>query len=322
MNSGGFLFFAPLYNLVFNVLVFLYRLSGENLGLALILIAFLSRLIIYPFTKRQIQNAEKSKEFQKLYEQIKEKYKKDKERQTQELAKLQAKYLPGQLSGCLTMIIQLVLLIQINYVIRNLLNYGAKAFNEIAYPFIDKFPEAYKFNVIFLHNKLNLGFSAKDVGITNFSNSWPYLLIALFLVLTQYFSIKILSGSSVPKEIKTKKTKKNDDEVPSFSEVFQNTNKQMFMFFPILIGIFSLNYYSGLSLYFAATSLFVIIQQGIIKRKELIKIIQNKYFVNKEGQARPKNINDGKEKKVVNSKTKSNKKKQKRKKRKRKAKKI
>lgn len=291
--DGGFLYVAPLFDLVFNALIVLYRLLGEDLGLALIGIAVLSRLIVLPFTARQLKNVEKNKEFQEKYEELKKKYKNNQEKQTQEMAKLQAEYLPGQLSGCLTIILQLLLLIQINHVIRNLFKFGAEGFNTVAYSFVDKFEEGYEFSLTFLGGSLNLAQSAQDQGVTNLSESWPYLLLAAFLVGTQFFSMKILSGltkdpkkeaekkekAEKAKKQKKKGKKQDEDDVPSFSEVFQDTNRQMMMFFPLLLGFFSLNYPSGLSLYFATTSFFVIIQQGITKRKQILKNIREKYFV-------------------------------------------
>ncbi|MBN1331535.1 membrane protein insertase YidC [Candidatus Dojkabacteria bacterium] len=290
--DGGFLFVAPLFELVFNSLVFLYRILGEDMGLALIAVALLSRIVVYPLTVKQLKNVDKNKEFQKKYEDVKSKYKNNKDKQAKELAKLQGEYLPGQLSGCFTIILQLLLLIQINYVIRNLLKYGAEGFNTLAYGFIDKFPAGYQFNLHFL-GVLNLGESARDQGLTNFADSWPYLAIAGFLVLTQYFSMKILSGLTkdqkkeeekkreLAKKKKTKNKKAGEEDVPSFGEVFQDTNRQMMMFFPLILGFFSLNYPSGLSLYFATTSLFVIIQQGILKRDKIIENLKKKYFVEK-----------------------------------------
>ncbi len=276
MNSGGFLFIGPLYDLVFNVLIVLYRFFGENLGLALIALAIVSRLVVLPFTLKQIKNIDKNKEFQKKYEAIKKKYKSNKEVQAQELAKLQAQYLPGQLSGCLTLILQLLLLIQINYVIHNLLKYGAAAFNEIAYGTVGKLSAGHEISLNFLG--INLGKSASNVGVTNFEKSWPYLLIALVLVVSQYYSMKLFTNTTPKKEESAKKKKADPNETPSFSEVFQDTNRQMMVFFPVLIGFFSLNYSSGLSLYFATTSLFVIIQQGIMKRKELTEKFRSRFL--------------------------------------------
>ncbi len=281
MNSGGFLFIGPLYDLVFNILVVFYRLLGNNLGLALIAIALASRLVMIPFTHKQLKNVDKNKEFQQKYEEIKQKYKNNKEKQTQELAKLQGKYLPGQLSGCFTIIIQLLILIQINYVIRNLLTHDTKAFNEIAYSFVPKFASEEVFDITFLGNLLNLGKSANAIGLTDLERVWPYLLIAGFLVLTQYFSLKVMTAIN-PKKKEKKDAKKKTDEQPSFAEVFQETNNQMMMFFPLMLGFFSLNYPSGLSLYFATTSLFVIIQQGVMKKDKIKEAINKKFKAKNE----------------------------------------
>lgn len=130
------LFYVP----TFNLLMYFYSIVG-NLGVAILLIAVVSRLITLPLTRRQMKNATQGKEFQKEVNAIKEKYKKNQEKQAQELAKVQAKYLPGQLGGCLNMIIALVLLIQVRSVIMNLVDQGVHAFNQVAYIESQKLPE-------------------------------------------------------------------------------------------------------------------------------------------------------------------------------------
>lgn len=128
------------YEPTFNLLMVFYDLVG-NLGVAIILLAAVSRLITLPLTRRQMKNAEKNKVFQKEVEAIKKKYKKNQEKQAQELAKVQAKYLPGQLGGCLNMILALILLIQVRNVIINLVDQGVHAFNTVAYSESQKLPE-------------------------------------------------------------------------------------------------------------------------------------------------------------------------------------
>lgn len=130
------LFYEP----TFNLLMFFYDIFG-NLGVAIILLAAVSRLITLPLTRRQIKNAEKNKVFQQEVASIKKKYKKNQEKQAQELAKVQAKYLPGQLGGCLNMILALILLIQVRNVIINLVEQGVHAFNQVAYVESQKLPE-------------------------------------------------------------------------------------------------------------------------------------------------------------------------------------
>lgn len=134
------IFHVLFYEPTFNLLIFLYDMIG-NLGLAIIVLAIISRLITWPLTRRQIKTAEKNKVFQQEVAKIKKKYKSNQEKQAQELAKVQAKYLPGQLGGCLNLIFALILLIQVRNVIINLVNQGVHAYNEVAYIESTKIPE-------------------------------------------------------------------------------------------------------------------------------------------------------------------------------------
>jgi membrane protein insertase Oxa1/YidC/SpoIIIJ len=129
----GDIFRVLFYQPTFNLLIIFYNLFAGNLGLAIVAIAVLSRLVTYPITRAQIKSAEKGKTFQKKYDELKKKYKKNKEKMNEELAKLQAKYLPSQLGGCLPIIILIVLLIQVRGGIRNLVDKGWNAYNEVAY---------------------------------------------------------------------------------------------------------------------------------------------------------------------------------------------
>lgn len=128
MNLIHILFYEP----IFNLLIILYNFTG-NLGIAILVIALLSRILTYPFTKKQIKSAEKNQEFQAKVNAIKKKYKNNQEKMAQEMAKVQAEYLPGQLGGCLNIIITIVLLLQVRNVIINLVNKGVHAFNEVSY---------------------------------------------------------------------------------------------------------------------------------------------------------------------------------------------
>ncbi|MBN2015441.1 YidC/Oxa1 family membrane protein insertase [Candidatus Dojkabacteria bacterium] len=129
----GTLFRILFYQPTFNLLIIFYRFFAGNLGWAIVGVAVLSRLITYPITKSQIKSAEKGKEFQKKYEKLKKKYGKNKEKLNDELMKLQSKYLPSQLGGCLPIIILIILLIQVRGGIRNLVDQGWHAFNQVAY---------------------------------------------------------------------------------------------------------------------------------------------------------------------------------------------
>src|SRR5690348_2310189 len=101
------IFTVLLYQPIYNLLVVFYRLFGNDLGLAIIAIALLMRLVLFPLTMRQTKMAETSREFNVKLKELREKYKDDKDKLNTEMAKLQSQYLPGQLNGCLSLILQL-----------------------------------------------------------------------------------------------------------------------------------------------------------------------------------------------------------------------
>jgi YidC/Oxa1 family membrane protein insertase len=265
MDIFTILFYQPIFNLV----VVLYRLFSENLGLAIIGIALLSRIVTIPITLRQIKMAESSREFNDKMKAIKEKHKNNKDKQNEELMKLQSEYLPSQIAGCLPLIVQFILLININHVINELFTNGANSFSQIAYPFVPTFAQGYQINQSFLG--INLSATPSSIGFGNLGAVLPYLVLALLVGLSQYASTKILLGMQQKKkpveESKPKKTKaKGIEEAPDFAEVMQKSTQQTAMILPFLLIFMSLNFPAGLSLYWTVQSGFVIIQQFIVEK--------------------------------------------------------
>ncbi|HEX9804454.1 MAG TPA: YidC/Oxa1 family membrane protein insertase, partial [Candidatus Dojkabacteria bacterium] len=311
MQIFEILFYQP----IFNILIVLYRLFSENLGLALIGIALLSRLVTIPITNRQIKSAETQREFKEKYDALKAKHKGNKEAFTQEAAKLQAEYLPGQLGGCLPLIFQFIMFINIYNVLRNMLDRGGEAFNEVAYSFIDKFPEGAAINKDFL-NVINLGDSPAALGgFKNIGETWPYFILIILVIIAQFFSTKMLSGMQAKKKAqeKSKKPVKKNSEEPDFSEIMQSTSKQMIYILPLMIGFFSYNAPAGLTIYWTVQSGFVIIQRLITKREDVSKWLSNRGILKKpfvsEVKTSKKTIIEGQE--VVSQNKESNKSKKK-----------
>jgi len=128
MDIFQVLFYQP----TFNLMVIASNIFG-NIGWGIIFIALISKLITLPMTRNQIKNAEKSKQLQVKMKELRSKYKHNEEKLAQEMAKLQAQVLPGQLGGCLSLIIFIVLFIQVRGVILDLVNRGWYAFDQVAY---------------------------------------------------------------------------------------------------------------------------------------------------------------------------------------------
>jgi len=83
------------------------KICGEQAWLALIMISVVTRLLLYPLSKKQLQSA---KEMRKLSPQVKalqEKYKDDKQAQQQAIMKLYKEHGVNIFGGCLPLVVQL-----------------------------------------------------------------------------------------------------------------------------------------------------------------------------------------------------------------------
>lgn len=286
----GFLFIAPLYQLAYNFLVIIYHNFGNDLGIAIIVFTLALRLITLPFTFRQMANAKKSKEFQEKYKQLQAKHKGNKEKLAEELAKLQAEYLPSQIGGCLPLILQILFFFQIFYVVRNAVEVGVQSFNRINYSFVKEFGVNQVFDLDFFGINLGkspaniIGKSITDLTLNDIEKAWPYLLLVLGVGVAQFIAGKVsleLAGMGKTPEEKAaepkkkeeskKKLAKGEPEDVSFADAMQQSSKQMTYFLPFMTMIFSIGFPAGLSLYWTVSSGFAIIQQVLIKKDVIIQ---------------------------------------------------
>ncbi|AWV88205.1 membrane protein insertase YidC [Bradymonas sediminis] len=87
----------------------LFGLVG-NWGLAIILLTFIIRALLWPVNMKAYSSMERMKAVQPLLAEIKEKYKDDKQRQTEETMKAFKKHNVSPAGGCLPMILQMPVL--------------------------------------------------------------------------------------------------------------------------------------------------------------------------------------------------------------------
>jgi YidC/Oxa1 family membrane protein insertase len=112
-----------LSGIVQQVVTVLYHFTGTlglaNYGLAIILMTIIIKLALYPLTKKQIESTKAMMEIQPLMKELQVKYKDDKERLNQELAKLYQSRGVNPLAGCLPLVVQMPILFAIFYGIRD-----------------------------------------------------------------------------------------------------------------------------------------------------------------------------------------------------------
>lgn len=93
---------------IYNLLILLADIfPGANLGLAIILLTMIIRGLLFPLTFRSLKAQREMKELQPKVNEIKEKYKEDREKMAQELMEVYKNHNVNPFGSCLPLLIQL-----------------------------------------------------------------------------------------------------------------------------------------------------------------------------------------------------------------------
>ncbi|MCK5413652.1 MAG: YidC/Oxa1 family membrane protein insertase [Candidatus Pacebacteria bacterium] len=244
---------AEIFNLIyyplFNLMIFFYNIvPGNDIGIAIILLTLFVRFVLYPMNTKSIKSQKKLQEIQPLMKEIQAKYKDNKEKQAKKLMELYQKHKINPLSGCLPILIQLPILIALYQVFLNGFKDESLA---IVYPFI-----------------ANPGhIDPMFIGLVNLSET--NFLLALMAGILQFFQTKMLMGNKdKDKDKKVEEENKEKSAEEKTQDFAQSMTKQMMYILPIMTFVFAMSFPSGLALYWVVTTLFAIIQQFLIMKKQ------------------------------------------------------
>ena len=115
-------FFANIFGYVLN---FLYNLVG-NFGVAIILFSILVKVLMIPISWKQQKSMKKNQEMQAEMKQIQEKFKNDQEALNREMMALYKREGASPFSGCLSSILQIILLLSVFMLVRAPLTHMVK----------------------------------------------------------------------------------------------------------------------------------------------------------------------------------------------------
>ncbi len=219
--------------------------------------------------------------------EIKELYKDDKEKLNQEMIKLNSESMPFVLQGCLQLILQLIVFINVDRVIRTTFGSGATEFNSLAYSFVPGFAQDYQFNGNFLGI---FDLSQTPAAVSNMgATAIIYIAVVVLTGIVQYFSMKLAFGAQTQmtdtiaahkkEKEANKKGKKKDSETKEgqnedMSKIMAQTTKQTMILLPILLTLGAYNFPIGLSFYWITQGAFAIIQQLYINKVNLRSVKQ------------------------------------------------
>lgn len=261
MNIWNLLLYQPLLN----ILILFYIILGHNLGLAIIAMTVVIRALLIPLTKPSLEAAQKMKELAPDLEELKKKYKKDKQGLAQAQLNLykQKGVNPG--AGCLPQIIQIIILIALFQAFQQTLAGGGDIIdklNEFLYGPL-KLSANQTINIDFLYLNLtkpdliSLPFSLNIFG--QVLNKVPGIFL-IGAAVTQFLSSKMMMPLVKQEEKQVKKTEGEEDDMAVMMQ------KQMLYIMPLMTLFIGFRFASGLVLYWLTFSLFMLIQQLMMKK--------------------------------------------------------
>ena len=226
---------SQLWNLLLqgmvNSLLFLYNVLAHNFALSITVFTVLVRLITLPLTLPAQRSAKVQQEIQPEIEQIRKKYAKDKEKQSQETMKLYREKGINPAMGCLPMLLQLpIMLAFYQAIIKALANTPLQMIS------LGKFASAGLSHLVPLGSR----FLWLDLGYPDTTFVLPILVVA-----TTWIQQKMATPPST------------DSQAASMSQSMQIT-------MPLMFGFITMSLASGLAVYFVISNLVGIVIQYFI----------------------------------------------------------
>jgi len=279
-------FFANLFGYLLN---FLYNLLN-NFGFAIILFSILVKIILLPISISQQKTMKKTAKIQDELKVLQVKYKNNPEALQKETMEVYKREKMNPFSGCLSAIIQIVLLFSVFYLVRSPLTHMKKIDTQIitdyttqmnenaetrdAYPEISIIREKSAEDERVYINMEFLGLDLSKIPSKDFSD-WKTYIIPVLYVITTFASMKITTSMQAgnKKGVITEEEKKveededeeeKEEETPS--DVMAQTSKNMTYMMPILSISISMFAPLGLALYWLTNNILMIAERLILNK--------------------------------------------------------
>lgn len=285
-------------NLFGYLLNFLYNLFN-NYGIAIIIFTILLRIILIPITISQQKSMKKNAKMQEKMKEIQRKYKNNPEKLNQETIELYKREKVSPFSGCLSSIIQIILILSVFWLVSKPLTYMKKVdstkVNEYieqtktedgktaAYPEIQVIQKKSAEDPEVAINMSFLGLDLSKVPNQNLTDIKVYIIPVLY-VITSFVSIKMTNNmqdkakekKKAEQEKKTAENNENPEEKALISkeeskseeamEAMQDMTKSMNYMIPIMSITIAFIAPLGLALYWLVSNLAMIIERIIINK--------------------------------------------------------
>ena len=250
------------------IIRFIYDIVGQNYFLTIMLFTLFTKILLFPLAWGQIKSMENMNKVAGKQKQIQDKYKNDKDKQTEELMKLYQENKVNPVSGCLPLLIQIPIILAMFYIVKQPLTYITQTPKEEIKTYTqqilnkeevtEKEMQANELTIAKEKGLINMqampGINLGDVPKDVFSKEEnkkvsPYsLIIPIFTVAFSFLQNKL--------------TQKSSNQTEEQAEMQKTTNLMM----PLLSGFISYTMPLALGVYWLFGNVLQIVQQLIINK--------------------------------------------------------
>ena len=283
-----FAFFANIFGYLLN---FIYQLVN-NYGIAIIIFCIVLKLIMLPLSIKQQRTMKKSAKLQDKMKQLQFKYKNDPEKLNQEVMKMYKEENMSPFSGCLSSIVQIIILLSVFYLVSSPLTYMKKVDSQEINSYKERlgqeqniskgnYPEIQIIQVYGKDNEqvqLNMEFLGLDLSkvLTQSLNDWKVYIIPALYVISSIVSLKITNATQ--KKMQNKKKEDNEEIIIENNEEkalkkdeedidpMEQANKSMSLFMPIMSLSIAIIAPLGLALYWLINNILMIAERLVLNK--------------------------------------------------------
>lgn len=236
--------FHSFYSLIFD------RNSGAAWGLSIVSLVVLIRICLIPLFVKQIKATRNMQALQPKMKAIQERYKSDKQRQSEEMMKLYKETGTNPLSSCLPILAQSPFFIALYQVLNHIAQ--NKVVGVIDQPLLESAQKAHIFGAPLAAKFMDsaekiqgLGASVTDVRVVT-------VIMIVLMSASQFFTQRQLMTKNVDLTVKTP---------------FMQQQKMLMYVFPIMFAVFGINFPVGVLVYWLTTNVWTMGQQMFVIRR-------------------------------------------------------
>lgn len=224
--------------------------TGWAWGLSIVSLVILIRICLIPLFVKQIKATRGMQTLQPEMKKIQERYKNDKQRQSEEMMKLYKETGTNPLSSCLPILAQSPFFFALYHVLNSIAT--GKTIGAINQQLLDSAREAHIFGAPLAAKFTDSAAKLADLDATATNVKIVTAIMIVLMSASQFFTQRQLMTKNVDMSVKTP---------------FMQQQKMLMYVFPVMFAVFGINFPVGVLVYWLTTNLWTMGQQMYVIRQ-------------------------------------------------------